>query len=138
MDGPSNLTNLGTEKTQRPLSLVKDGLASRQPRSPPSKAVRKVSIQISKEQNPRLSDGPNPLRPPPTSAPGSRPAKGQKGEAGLGVGGEVLPQSPPASVCAQGGGPSLLGASTHPSTAAVLSAQRGHGSLGQAGSPPQL
>ena len=51
---------------------------------PPAKLSEKNLIHISKEQNPRLSDGPR----PPTLWP---QLQGQKGESELGVGGEALP-----------------------------------------------
>lgn len=94
---------------------------------PPAKLSEKNLIHISKEQNPGVSDGPR----PPTLWP---QLQGQKGESARSRRGSTPTRPPPAPVCAQGGAHSRLGASAHPSTVAALSAQRGHGGLGQAGS----
>lgn len=91
----------------------------------PSKVVRGVLAQDLEERGclkPPTSDLINP-------AVGSYPAKARKVRTGLGVG-KAPPQTPPASLCAEGPH-SGLAADTHHRTVAVLSAHFSHGSLGQ-------
>ena len=113
----------GKRKRPRDPVLGKDGVAPKQPRSPPQQGCQKSFDPDLKEQDPGLSDCP---KPPPSDltspALGSCPAKGQKGGAGLGIGGEALLHShhQPRSVHREGAHSCLGGGGdTHPRTVAV-------------------